>query len=114
MSERRLNQVNQLIRREIAEALLKEIDFPKGCLVTVTRVKTSVDIAHAKVFLSVLPVSEARAVLKILEKNIYQLQQRLNRRLIRRIVPKIMFALDTAEEEAARLEVLLDKIKKED
>jgi len=114
MSEKRLNQVNQLIQREIAEILLKEIDFPPDCLVTVTRVKTSVDIAHAKIFLSVLPVSSAAAVLKILEKKIYHLQQRLNQRLIRRIVPKVMFALDITEEEASRLEVLLDKIKKED
>ncbi|MFA5069773.1 MAG: 30S ribosome-binding factor RbfA [Patescibacteria group bacterium] len=111
MSEKRLNQVNQLIQREIADIILKEIDFPPGCLVTVTRVKTSVDIAFARVCLSVLPVSFAGRVLKILEKNIYHLQQVLNKRLVMRTVPKIMFRLDLAEQEVERVNKLLDKIK---
>ena len=114
MSEKRLNQVNQLIQREIADIILKEIEFPLGCLVTVTRVKTSVDIAFARVCLSVLPVSFADPALKILEKNIYHLQQVLNKRLVMRCVPKIMFRLDTVEQEVESVNKLLDKIKKQD
>ncbi|MFH1367036.1 MAG: 30S ribosome-binding factor RbfA [Patescibacteria group bacterium] len=113
MSEKRLNQVNQLILKEVAELLLKEVEFPLGCLVTVIKVKTSADIAHAKVYISVLPVSQTGTVLKILAKNVYHLQQCLNRRMFRRIVPKIIFTVDSTEEEAARVEALIDKISEE-
>lgn len=114
MSEKRLNQVNQLVLKEVAEIMLKEVEFPLGCLVTVIKVKTSVDIAFAKVFLSVLPVSFTGPVLKILEKNVYHIQQQLNHRMYRRIVPKIVFTVDNSEEEAVRLEALIDKIKEEE
>jgi len=113
MSEKRLSQVNQLIQKEIAELLLKKVDFPPGCLVTVIRVETSVDIAFAKVFLSVLPVSATGQVTKILDKNIYHMQKILNRRLVRRIVPKIMFRIDNTEAEAEKVDRLLDSLKKE-
>ncbi|HEX67559.1 MAG TPA: ribosome-binding factor A, partial [bacterium] len=66
MSSRRLPRVNSLLKEEIANILLKEIDFPKEVLVTVTRVECSPDLRQAKIYVSVIPKEKKERVFKIL------------------------------------------------
>ncbi|PIP22394.1 MAG: hypothetical protein COX38_00830, partial [Candidatus Nealsonbacteria bacterium CG23_combo_of_CG06-09_8_20_14_all_39_25] len=63
---KRIPRVNQLIKKELSQIVLKEIEFPKGVLVTVTRVEASLDLNQAKVFISSLPESHTERVLSIL------------------------------------------------
>ena len=51
----RINQVNELIKQELNDLLVSELEFTKGCLVTITAVETSKDLRHAKIWVSVLP-----------------------------------------------------------
>ncbi len=37
---KRIPQVNQLIKKELSQIILREIEFPVGVLVTLTRVET--------------------------------------------------------------------------
>ncbi len=110
MSQRIL-RVNQLIKQEISQSLLREIDFD-DVLVTVIEVETSPDLRQAKVKISVLPTGKSEQVLRILEKNIYHLQQILNKKLKMRTVPKIIFKIDQAEIKSQRIEEILGKMKK--
>ena len=110
---KRIQRVNQLIKREISQILLKEVDFPKDTLVTVTRVETSSDLNQAKVFLSVMPEDRITNVLEILNRQIYQLQQILNKRLKMKFIPKIEFREEKETREAGRVEEILEKLKKE-
>ena len=105
-------RVNQLIKKELSKILLQEIDFPRGILATMTRVETSVDIRESKVYISVFPEKDAAKILEILNKSIYQLQQKLNKRLKMRPMPRIRFAEEKATAEAGRIEELLEKIHK--
>lgn len=121
---KRILKVNELIKREISQILLKEVEFPKEILVTVTRVETSVDLNQVKVFLSVMSapdgnkVSETGAkkqatnILQILNRQIYDIQQMLNKRLKMRPIPRIRFVEEKKTEEAGRIEEILEKIKR--
>lgn len=109
----RVPQVNQLIKKELGQIILKEADFPEGVLVTLTRVDTSSNLIQSKVYVSVMPQEMARDVLEILKKLVYVLQQKLNSRLKMRPIPRIMFVEETATREAGRVEELLEEIHKE-
>ena len=109
----RIPQVNELIKRELSQFLLKEIDFPEDCLVTITKVETSKDLEHAKVWLSILPFDSRGKIFQILTRSIKYVQHLLNKKLVMRKVPKINFVQDTTEEKADRIEKLLDKIHDE-
>lgn len=112
MTERVL-QVNQLIKKELGQIILKEVDFPENILVTLTRVETAPNLIQAKAYISVMPQEKARDVLEILKKLIYNLQQKLNKRLRMRPIPRIQFIEEKTTREAGRIEELIEKIKKD-
>lgn len=109
----RIQRVNELLRKEMSQLLLKEIDFDQS-MVTITEVDTSPDLRQAKIKISVLPEKSTEAVLKRLEKNIFDLQQQLNKKLNMRPVPKLRFVIDKASIKEQRVEELLQKIKIEE
>lgn len=108
----RIERINQLLKQEISQSLLREIDFA-NTLVTITKVETSPDLRQAKVKISVMPTEKSELALEILEKNIYHLQQVLNKKLTMRITPKIRFIIDQTELKAQRIEEILEKVKRD-
>ena len=108
---KRLPRVNELIKREVSKILFREVDFPKNVLVTVTRVETSPDLRESKVWISTFPESQREGVIKILNRQIYNLQQKINKLLKMRPLPKLKFIEEKETQKAARVEELLEKIK---
>lgn len=111
MSER-IKRVNELIKQEVGQLLLREVDFGKS-LVTITDVETSSDLKYAKIEIVIYPEKETQKVFKILGKNIYDIQQGLNKRLGRNLkwVPKIRFEIDKGESNAQNFERILKGLK---
>jgi len=109
----RVEKVNSLIKKELGKIILKEIDLPPEILLTITRVEASSNLFQAKVFVSVMPEEKTEEIFKILNQNIFSLQQKLNKKLKMRPVPKISFVKEKRTVEAGRVEELLRKIKKE-
>lgn len=107
----RILQVNELIRQELGKLLLTEVEFPKGCLVTITSVETAKDLRYAKVWLSVIPRLYTKKVLDKLTKRVGYLQFLLNKRLRMKPLPRLTFKIDETEQKAAEIEKLLDQIK---
>ncbi len=110
----RIQRVNSLIKNELSQILLKEIDFPKDILVTITWVEVSRNLNQAKVYISVIPKEQFDRIFKVLNKGIYNLQQKLNKRLKMRPIPRIKFVKEEKVVEAARIEELLEEIKNEE
>jgi len=77
---KRIERVNELIKREVSQILLRDIEFPKNTLVTITRVETSGNLIETRVYFSVLPDSQFERVLKLLNFQIYGIQQQINRK----------------------------------
>jgi len=107
----RVDRVNELIRQELSQIILRDLEMPDQALVTLTRVVASGNLQQAKVYISVVPDERAQEVLKILGKNIFAVQQMLNRKLKMRPVPKILWVPEKATLEAQRIEELLAQIK---
>ena len=110
---KRIQRLNELIKEELGKILLREGNFPKGVLVTITRVETSANLSEANVWISVLPEDQTEKIVAILNKIIYHLQQKINKTIRIKFVPKIRFLIETKTKEAARIEELLEKIEKE-
>lgn len=111
---KRILKINELLKRQLGQLFLKEIEFPKGVLVTITRVETSPDFREAIVSISAMPNSENKKVQQILKYCIYDLQQEINKKLRMRPIPKIIFREEKEVVEAAKIEELLEKIKDDD
>ena len=110
-SSQRLKKVNKVVKQELGKIILKEVEFPKTILVTLTDVEVSKDLREGKVFVSVIPEEKTKDIFKVLNKGIYQLQQLLNSRLRMRPVPKIRFLEERGLKEAEKVDKILDKIK---
>lgn len=109
----RIKRINELIKRELGKILLKEKNFYPDTLVTITRVETSTDLRQAKVYISCFPAENSQKILNRLKKSIYSLQQKINKLLKLKFVPKISFLEETKTKEAGEIEEILEKIKNE-
>lgn len=107
MKSRRLEKINELIHRFIGEFLRKELETDS--LVTISRVETSANGQHSTIGITVFPFNKSAEAVTEIEKNIYEIQQKLNRGLRIRPVPKIRFELDESEEKGSKI---LDVIKR--
>ena len=108
----RLARVNQLIKKELSQIILREVKFLSGVLVTLTRVETTPNLNESKVYIGVIPENKTESVFQVLNKQIYRLQQELNHRLNMRPVPRIYFVKEKETIMAGRVEEILEKLKK--
>jgi ribosome-binding factor A len=116
MEGRRVGRIEEQIRMELSEIIEREIQDPRIGLVTVTAVKVSPDLRHARVFVSVLGDGEQRKKsMQGLNSAASFARRELSQRLhhLRRI-PELTFAYDESIEKGNRIEALLDQIKPED
>ncbi len=109
---KRIQRVNALIKRELSQLILKEFDFPLDILVTLTRVETTSGLRDVNAWVSIIPDEKDKKIIEILDKNIYFLQQKLNKRLKMRPLPKIKFLEEKKTKEAGRVEEILERLKK--
>ena len=110
----RILRVNELIQKELGQIILREIEFPKNTLVTITRVETSPDLNQAKVYVSCLPDNQGDRMLQVLKRQGYHIQHKLNKRLETKIIPRIRFIKELKTMQDGRIEQILAKIKKKD
>jgi len=112
----RTTRVNELLRAEISELLLREVKDPRvgEGLITITEVRVSPDLHHATVFVSHLGTDEERDhALEGLEHAAPFLHRALVHRLKLRAVPELHFRFDPSIERGARLSDLIRKVSSE-
>jgi ribosome-binding factor A len=108
----RPERVAQLMRREIAEVLLRRLRDPRvSGMVSVTDVEVSHDLSAARVFVSIMPDGpERQRSLDALQSAAGYIRHELAPRLGLREVPELRFVLDTSIERGARVDDLLRRI----
>jgi len=104
-------KINELIKQELAKLINEEMEFAPGILATIMAVRTSRDLKHARVAVSVLPFSEAEIIIRRLNNFSRRLQQLLNDQISLRSIPKLFFIIDDSEEQASKINELLDGLK---
>lgn len=110
---KRVNKINELLKRTIGEIILKDFDMPEGALITVTRVNTSSNLIKSRVFINVIPKEKEEKVVESLKKYVYHIQEEVNRRLKIRPVPKIFFVREKTVDKSTRIEEILEDIKRD-
>lgn len=108
---RRVERVNDLIRDELSELLLREVRDPRlDRLITFTHVDVTPDFYTARVSVSVLGTPEEQdEALKALNSAASFFHRELKSRLDIRRVPFLQFKKDTSIEEGARVLALLER-----
>ncbi len=108
----RPEQVNELIKRNIADLINREV-FLKDGLITVSFVDCSPNLERAKIGVSILPANLAGTALKILRGSSSLFTKTLKKKTRLRHIPKFDWVIDSTEEEASKIEKLLEEIKEE-
>jgi len=105
---RRTDRVAEALQELIAELLLREIKDPRVGMVTLTGVRVTADLRHARVLFSVLGEANRRdEALAGLRSASGFIRAQLARRLNLRVAPAIVFEADASLEEAERVSRLL-------
>jgi ribosome-binding factor A len=110
----RMRRVNESVRQVLSEALL-ELKDPRIGFVTVTGVRTSTDLRHARVFVSVLGTEKKQQrALAGLQAAHGVLQSRLGRELKLKRTPQLAFEYDPSVERGVRMTKLIDELAPDD
>jgi len=104
----RTRRVGEQIQRELAGLVHEEIKDPRLGMVSISGVEVSSDLAHAKVFISVLGDDAAvTASVRVLNNAAGFLRRKLGARMRLRIVPRLQFFHDRSLAEGARMDALI-------
>ena len=105
-------KVAKEIQKEMAEIIRsKGMAAFGGALVSVSGVKVSPDLSVAKIYISVFPSDKAEPVMEALAENNKALRGELGAKVGKqlRIVPEIIFYLDSSLDYVEHIEELLKK-----
>ena len=106
----RLARVAELIQREIGKLLINEVEDPRLKKVTLSRVKMSPDLRHARISFTVLNEEDAKYSAKALNKAANFFRRHIAKELELRVVPELFFVYDEALHEAEDLVNLINKL----
>ena len=107
----RMRRVDEAMRMVLSDAIATDLKDPRVGFVTVTGVKTSPDLRHARVFVSVLGDEPTReASLDGLRSAHGYLQRRLAGALTLKHTPTLAFEYDPSVDRGMRISELLDEI----
>ena len=108
MPGRRPERLAEQIREEVSLIIAGEVEDPRVGFATVTDVKLSADLRHAKVYVSVIgSENEVKGSLVALRHASGFIRHQLGAVLRMRHTPELHFAHDDVEVRAARIEELL-------
>ncbi len=108
----RTQRVAQLLREEINTMIQRDLKDPLIGMATISEVRVTEDLKHARVYVSIIGDEEARSnTLTGLERARSRIRGELGRRLDLRHIPQLEFVLDRSAEYAQNIEALLQKLR---
>ena len=108
MTSDRMRRVDEAIRQVVGAAISGELKDPRVGFITVTDVRTSSDLSHARIFVSVLgDAGQREDSLAGLRSAHGYLQSRIASELHLKRTPTLTFAYDETTDRALRVERLL-------
>jgi ribosome-binding factor A len=104
-----MRRVDEAVRAVLSDAIAADLKDPRVGFVTVTAVKTTPDLRHARVYVSVLGDARARAAsLEGLRSAHGFLQAKVAGQLTLKHTPTLTFCYDETTDHAMRITELLD------
>ena len=113
MPTHRMERVRELLKREIGEAIRREIPVDQAGLVTVSDVDVGGDLKSATVFISILGGQEQqRTGLLMLQKNRSRIQGLVAKNVILKYTPHLRFVVDDTVERGNRVLKLIEELER--
>ena len=112
MESTRQKKVSRLIQKELSVIFQQNTQEILGSImVSLTIVRISPDLADANIFLSIFPVDDPEAALKVIKNNTVMIRKKLGESVRNqlRIVPTLQFHLDDSAAYAEEIDRLLKK-----
>jgi len=104
----------QRLAREVLGEEIQNLKDPRLGFVTVTAVRVTPDLRHARVFVSVLGSDDEKAATMAgLKSATPVLRTELGHQVRMKFTPELVFELDTMADEAQRLQEILHRIERE-
>ena len=113
MPSHRLLRVRELLKREIGEAIRREIPVQQAGLVTVNDVDVAGDLKNAKVYLSLLGSTEQKkTALDLLNKNRPRIQSFVAKTVVLKYTPRLKFLVDESVDRGNRVLRIIEELEK--
>ena len=111
----RMRRVDEAMREVLSEAISKDVKDPRVGFVTVTSVRTSPDLRHARVFVSVLGDQTTREASTAGLRSAHGfLQRRVADELRLKHTPSLSFHYDESVDHGMRISRLVNELAEED
>jgi len=112
-----MDKVNSLLLRELDPLLQRERIEQRGwqedIVLSLTKIETSRDLKHAKVYFTAYPAKFQGDAKKFLQGKAYDWQKSLARKITLKYIPKLEFLVDEGQANAMEVEKILNDLKKE-
>lgn len=110
MASRRLDKVNELMKREIGTFVQKEFEWP-GTIVSILDVEITEDLKEGRVWVGVVGRMAPAQVIEKLSRRRGDIQRAVSRRVVLRNTPRLTFRHDDSARRGVSMVNLLDDIE---
>lgn len=110
MASRRLDKVNELMKREIGTFVQKEFEWP-GTIVSILDVEITEDLKEGRVWVGVVGRMAPTQVIDKLSRKRGDIQRAVSRRVVLRNTPRLTFRHDDSARRGVSMVNLLDDIE---
>src|ERR1041384_6965182 len=113
MPSHRLLRVRELLKREIGEAIRREIPVQQAGLVSVNDVDVSGDLKNAKVYLGLLGNPEQKkTAVEMLAQHRVRIQNLVSKTVVMKYTPRLKFVVDESIDRGNRVLQIIEELEK--
>ena len=110
----RLNRINEELKREISNIINYEVTNSNVTgIISVTSVKISPDLRHARVSVSILNSKNIKLTLAGLKSSFGFIRSRIAEKINLRVTPELVFELDSSMQYGEKIDTILKDIMKD-
>lgn len=113
----RVQRVADFLRRELSSLIQQQLRDPRLGMVSITDVEVSKDLAHARVFVTILgcdSIEQAQDSVDVLNNASGFLRSEIARMLTMRVAPALKFIFDDSVQRGVQMSSLIDQAIKSD
>lgn len=115
MGQLRVEKVQELMKQEVSQIILRELKDPRIGFVTVTSVECTGDLREAKIYVSLMGnEQQVKDCWAGLTSSLGYIRRKIGKRIRLRFTPEISLAIDKSLDYSAHIQELLLKIKAEE
>jgi ribosome-binding factor A len=113
MSSHRLLRVRELLKREVGEAIRRELPIDQTGLITVNDVEVAGDLRQATVFFSILGNDDQQKNgLHSLQQHRLRIQDHVAKTVILKYVPRLRFIVDDSVARGNRVLSIIEELER--